>query len=154
MDYSAKAKEIISMIRYATIATVSPDAQPWNSPVMIAYDEHYNFFWTSWSGTQHSQNICQNANIFLVLYDSTALPGESEAVYVKAKAVELIDVDEITRAALHLYERKNKPPRTAEEFVGESLRRMYKAVPEQVWISLDADVKSNFINTRREITLL
>jgi len=154
IDHAAIAKEVISRIRYVTIATASKEAVPWNTPVTAAFDEHYNFFWTSWVGTQHSQNIRDNPAIFIVIFDSTSPVGVGGCVYIQAKAMELIDQSEIDHAAAHVYQRKNKTPRPSEEFLGESPRRMYKAVPEKVWISMEEDVKKDFTNTRREISLI
>jgi len=44
---SERAKEIISKIIYITIATVSRDGLPWNTPAYSSFDENYNFFWVS-----------------------------------------------------------------------------------------------------------
>lgn len=153
MDRSARAKEILSNLRYITIATATKDGQPWNTPVFASYDERYNFYWASWTGTQHSQNIRENPNVFLVAYDSTVPEGSGEGVYVKATAEELNDPDDITRALTCFYARKNKTPRRPEEFMGEYPRRMYKAVPEKFWVNFDIDVKGNPIDTRKEIAL-
>ncbi len=153
MDRAQKAKEIISNILYVTIATASKTGEPWNTPVYSSFDENYNFFWASWVGAQHSKNIRENPAVFLVIYDSTVPEGKGEGVYIKAKAQELTDIREIEAAAERHYARKNKTPRKAEEFLGDYPRRMYKAVPEQAWVNLDADVKGNHIDTRKEITL-
>jgi general stress protein 26 len=71
IDLSERAKEIISKILYITIATVTPEGKPWNSPVYSAFDEDYNFYWNSWKENQHSKNIERNNDIFIVIYDST-----------------------------------------------------------------------------------
>jgi len=154
MDRPAKAREIIEKILYVTIATASKDGQPWNSPVFAAYDEHYNFYWTSWAGTQHSQNISENPKVFLLIYDSTVPQGQGEGVYIKATAGEMTYPVEMEHAVSLLYKRKGKEPRKVEEFLGESPRRLYKATPKQCWVNLDIDVKSNFIDTRKEISLV
>ena len=154
IDRIAEAKKIISKIIYITIATVSKDAEPWNTPVTAAFDEQYNFYWTSMSATQHSQNIRANPNIFIVIYDSTASSGSGGGVYLKAKAVELSNLEEIAQAAAYVYTRKNKTVKDVEEFIGESPKRMYKAVPEKVWVNLDIDVKNDPMNVRKEITLV
>ncbi len=46
-DLTSRAKEIISKIIYINIASVSEDGLPWNTPLYYAFDENYNFFWTS-----------------------------------------------------------------------------------------------------------
>ena len=154
MNNIEKAKAIIEKIIYITIATVSKDGKPWNTPVYSAYDEKFNFFWASWKENEHSKNVRNNSEVFLVIYDSTTLEGTGEGVYVKAKAFELNDPKEIEHALKYLYGRKNKTPRKAEEFLGDYPRRVYKAVPEKFWINSDGEVNGNFVDTRIEVSLL
>jgi general stress protein 26 len=152
MDKTSKVKDILSKIMYATVATVSREGQPWNAPVYTAYDEQYNFYWASWPETQHSKNIAENPNVFIVIFDSTAKEGTGEGVYIQAKVEMLKNTEDITHAAKFFYERKGKQPRAAEEFLDASLRRMYKAVPQKVWTNgYDRDKHIDF---REEITLL
>ena len=153
MITSQRAKEIIEKIRYITLATVTPDGEPWNSPVFSAHDEQYNFYWASWKENQHSKNICANGKVFLVIYDSQAPEGTGEGVYIQARAVELSDEKEIAHAAKHLWGRKNKAPRQPYELLGEYPRRMYKAIPEKIWMNSTGNINGNFIDTREEIML-
>ena len=154
IDRVAKAKEILNNIRYITISSASSEAEPWGTPVLAAFDEQYNFYWTSLNSTQHSKNIQDNPRVYLTCFDSTALPGEGGGVYIKARAEEMTDLSEIKRAVEVLYTRKNKPLRQAEEFVGDSVKRMYTATPEKFWISLDIDVKNDPMRAKKEINLI
>ncbi len=150
---SLRAKEIISKIIYITIATSSKDGQPWNSPVSAYHDNNYNFYWASWRENQHSKNIRENPNIFIVIYDSTAPEGTGEGVYIKAKAYEIHDQSEIEKA-LKYRSTKKKNSREAKEFMGDYPRRIYKAVPEKFWINGDGDINGNFIDVRFEVNLV
>lgn len=153
---SKRAKEIINKILYITIATVSKDGQPWNSPVYSTFDENYNFYWNSWKENQHSKNIALNNNIFIVIYDSTVPEGTGEGVYVQAKAEMVTDKNEMKRALEILQKRKKRPSsklRSINEFMGEYPRRVYKAVPQKFWMNTDSDVNGNFIDTREEVHL-
>ena len=153
-----KAKEIIEKIQYITIATVSKDGEPWNTPVYSAYDEDYNFYWNSWKESQHSKNIAVNNNVFLVIYDST-LPEGSGAhigVYIQAKAYILGEEKEIEQGRMILLKRKGKPSSklvSAREFMGDYPRRVYKAVPEKVWLNDVGEINGNYIDKRKEIDL-
>lgn len=153
IDHVAKAKEILANIRYVTIATASKMAEPWGTPVLAVFDEQYNCYWTSMNNTQHSHNIQENPRVFLTCFDSTVLPGEGGGVYMEAQAMEMTDFTEITGAAELLYARKNKPVRNAEEFLGDSLKRMYKAAPKKFWITLDEDAKNDPLKAKQEINL-
>ena len=152
-DQVTKAKDIISKIIYITIASVSKNGQPWNSPVYSAYDREYNFYWSSSRDSQHSKNIYDNPNIFLVIYDSTIAEGQGIGVYVKAKAFELTYESELQKALELLYGRKNKPPKPAADFLYDSPRRVFKAEPEQFWINTDDKVDGHHIDKRVEIKL-
>jgi len=153
MDDANKAKDIISKIAYITIASVSKDGKPWNTPVYSAFDEHYHFFLVSWKGNQHSTNIVGNPNVFIVIYDSTVPEGTGKAVYIKAKAYELSDEAEIEHALAILYTRSGKDPHKthSEEFLGSFPRRAYKAVPEKFWMNSHGAVNGNYVDTRMEI---
>lgn len=147
------AKEILKAIRYITISSASRTGEPWGTPVLAAFDDAYACYWTSLKTTQHSQNIQENPRVYLACFDSTQTSGESGGVYIQAFATELSDPAEITRAAALLYARKNKPPRNAEEFLGDSPKRMYRAIPHKAWVTLNADAKVDPGNAKREITL-
>ena len=153
IDRIAKAKEILANIRYVTIASASSEAEPWSTPVLAVFDDQYSCYWTSLNNTQHSKNIQENGRVYLTCFDSTVLPGEGGGVYMQALAEEMTDPTEINRAAELLYTRKGKPVRKAEEFLGDSLKRMYKATPQKFWINLDVDVKNDLMRAKKEIIL-
>ena len=153
-DLNSKAKKIIEKILYITIATVSKDGQPWNSPVYSAFDKNYNFYWASDKNGQHSKNITENENIFIVIYDSTVPEGTGEGVYVKAKAYSLEDEKEIQHALEYLDGRVGKKPHDPNGFLGDMPRRVYKAVPEKFWVNDDGDINGNYIDIRIEVNLL
>lgn len=151
---SNRAKDIISKILYITIATTSKKGIPWNTPVYSSFDENYNFYWISWRKNQHSRNIKENSQIFIVIYDSTAKEGQGHGVYIKAKAIELDKPTEIEYALNHLDGRINKLGRhQVFQFQGNKPRRIYKAVPEKVWVNVDIRINGEFVDDRIEIKL-
>lgn len=90
----------------------------------------------------------------MVIYDSTVPEGTGFWVYMKGKAHELglKHSLEIMKALKLLYQRKNKKPRTLQEFLGMFPRRVYKFVPNQVWVNGDGKINGNYIDGRVEIT--
>lgn len=151
-----KAKKIIAKIKYITIATASKDGMPWNSPVYSAFDEEYNFFWASDQNGQHSKNIAENNNVFLVIYDSTVPEGTGVGVYIQAKAYTLEDPQEIKHGLKYLDGRVNKkkdPTTRIAEFQKDKPRRVYKAIPEKIWINVDSEIDGHFVDKRVEIKL-
>ena len=153
MNYSERAREIISKILYLTIATVGKDGKPWNTPVYSAFDDQYNFYWASWTENQHSQNIAHCPDVFLAIYDSTVPEGTGEGVYIQAQAFELSDPTEIQHAMNCLYRRKNKHPRQVSEFQGAYPRRIYKAAPAKCWMNTEGEVGGEYVDKRVEVGL-
>lgn len=150
-----KAKQILQKILYITIASATKNGMPWNTPVYSAFDESYNFYWASDKNGQHSKNIQENPNVFLVIYDSTAAEGTGVGVYVKAKAYEITNEQEILHGLKTLDSRVGKTKeRHAEHFLGDYPRRIYKAVPETFWVNGIGNINGNYIDTRVEVNLL
>ncbi|MCL4392359.1 pyridoxamine 5'-phosphate oxidase family protein [Patescibacteria group bacterium] len=148
-----KAKEIIAKIIYITVATVSKDGEPWNSPVYSAFDSDYNFYWVSPTATQHSKNIKENGKAFLVIYDSTAPEGTGDGVYIKAKASEVRSLKELAHAFKLLYARKDKKARDISYVLKKSPLRVYKAVPEKAWLNTFEKVGEHSVDGRIEVKL-
>lgn len=130
-----QAEAILSEVLYITLATVSPDGFPWNAPVYAAFDEAYRFFWVSSKAAHHSQNIRANNRVAIVVYDSTVPPGTGKGVYIQARAYELTDEHECAHALAALQRRGWEHPPSVNTVLGASLRGVYQAVPEQVWIN-------------------
>ena len=147
-DYHQKrAAEILKQIQYATLATVTPEGLPWNSPVAHTLGEDLNIYWFSDKEGQHSKNVRANGEVFIVIYDSTVPEGDGEGVYIQAKAFELDDPTEILRV------RKLKKGEDyvgkPNDFTGDAIRRVYKAVPQRVWMNDDVTEDKVFIKDIR-----
>ena len=153
-DYTEKAKKIIEKILYITIATASKDGKPWNSPVYSAFDKNYNFFWASDQNGQHSKNIEENNRVFIVIYDSTVPEGTGKGVYIEAKAYKLTDEKELQHALECLDGRAGNKYHTPKQFLGDMPRRVYKAIPEKIWMNADGDKNGNYIDIRVEIDII
>lgn len=153
MDNIEIAKKIISEIMFITIATSSKDGVPWNSPVYSSYDENYNFYWSSSPEAKHSVNIKENNQVAIVIYDSTDPEGTGRGVYIKAIAHEVMDEKEIEKALGLLYGRKNKNPKPIMDFIGDSPRRVYQAVPQKFWINETQKVNDFPVDVRAEVDI-
>lgn len=149
--HNKRAAEIIKEIKYITIASVSADGQPWNTPVYSAFDKELNFYWFSDKNSQHSQNVRGNNKILLVIYNSTVPEGTGEGVYVKAVVSELNDPAEILAAKAVLDERVGKEKeRNADNYMGDAVLRGYKATPVQAWMNDDdEDENGNYVRDIR-----
>ena len=82
------ARELIAANRYMTLATADASGRPWISPVWFAPDDR-GFLWISRPDSRHSRNLAERPELALVIYDSTVLPAERQALYVEAVAEQL-----------------------------------------------------------------
>lgn len=136
--------------------TSTPDGMPHNSPVNIAYDEKGNFYWASGVDAQHSQNIANNPNVFIAIFDSNVSSSIKEGAYILAVARMLTTPEEVLPALWALSHRANgRPPSEAAlgRYSGDSPRRIYMAVPEKLWVSRRQVVKGEPVDIRREVGL-
>lgn len=141
------ARQIIDTIKYLTLATVSKNGEPWNAPVFFAHDAYTSFYWGSRrKEAQHSHNIRANGKGYIVIYDSTIIPGNGRAVYIQAKCEELDSLEEIKFAIGLLHERFGESYMTPEDVQGTSPLRLYKATLERAWI------KNETIDVREEVS--
>jgi general stress protein 26 len=149
--HNHRAAEIIRQIPYVTIASVSSDGQPWNTPVYAAFDEGLNFYWFSDKDSQHSKNVRDTKNVFLVIYDSTAPEGTGEGVYLQATVRELSEKNEILESLKTADSRAGKTKaRDHADYCGEAVRRGYKATPTKVWTNdCDRDEAGTYIRDIR-----
>lgn len=135
--YNRQAAEILSSIRYATLATVTADGKPWNTSVSVLYDSDLNMYWVSDKESQHSRNVRVNGAVFIVMYDSTVPEGKGQGLYIQARAHELTDAAEIRAVR-----RMKKGPDEDDPYMfmeGGGVRRVYKAEPEVLWVN-DAEI--------------
>ena len=157
--HNKRAVKIINKIIYITIASVSNDGQPWNSPVYSGFDEELNFYWSSDKDGQHSKNIRENGKAFLVIYDSTAPESTGEGVYIQAEAHELGKNDEIQVARRATQTRKGQldelSEKEYEKFSGSAVRRVYKAIPNKAWMNdVELDKNGKYVRDIRVVVPL
>jgi nitroimidazol reductase NimA-like FMN-containing flavoprotein (pyridoxamine 5'-phosphate oxidase superfamily) len=136
MKLTHRAAELLQTLEYLNIATVSANAHPWNTPVYARHDDRLNFYWCSWKDAEHSRNIRANPRIFITLYDSTRKRGDNNlrCLYIQARACEIEDSDEISKA-LHLLYPQDETEQRVDLVQGPSLRRIYRAIPETMWLN-------------------
>lgn len=148
-----KSKEIIEKIEYLNLATITPKGLPWNSPVYCSFDKKLNFYWLSWKENQHSENIRSNENVYITIYDSTIFSGQGVGVYFQGKAYELSNPIDIVKGLTHHYGRSKKKMKDVIMFLTSYPRRVYKFVPEKVWINGEGEIEGNYIDNKTELDL-
>ncbi len=93
-DPADDASRIIESNLYMTLATADREGRPWASPVWFAHEELMHFVWVSKPEARHSRNLATRPQVGIVIFDSSAGPGQAEAVYVEAEAERVEGADE------------------------------------------------------------
>lgn len=159
MDTSltGKAKRIIKTNLYMTLATTNGNS-PWSTPVFYAQDEDYNFYWYSRKDTRHSQNIASSNKVSVSIFSNEGEDG-GVGVYIEGKASEITNLE--LDHAIEIYAQKGAQTTeeknqftVKEDFLDSSPLRMYKIIPEKIYISSEATKwKGKWIDSRSEIKL-
>lgn len=132
-----QVRRIIASNIYCTLSTCSVDCIPWISPVFFAFDINLNIYWSSAVASKHSQNLYLNAGrIAIAMFDSSPSEETAEGVYCSGNAVELQSRDDVEAALERLLARaRRKHNRTADDYLGNSSRRIYRFQPQEVWVT-------------------
>jgi nitroimidazol reductase NimA-like FMN-containing flavoprotein (pyridoxamine 5'-phosphate oxidase superfamily) len=131
-DLLRRVNEVLNRIEHATVATVSVDGRPWNTPVYFAR-QRGSFYWISRRDAQHSMNIENNGRAFLVVFDSSRNDSSGAGVYVEAGAAALVNDGDIQDALEVIYRRRGKPVPSATEYSAKSPHAVYQAQAVRVW---------------------
>jgi len=141
-DLLRRVDAVLEGIEHATVATVSADGRPWNTPIYFARQRN-SFYWVSRRDAQHSTNIRHNGRAFVVVFDSSREDSSGACVYFEAAVAELTNDGEIRSALERIYRRRDKPSPPVSQFVSTSIHAVYHAHAVRVW--------SNVLNTSGEI---
>jgi hypothetical protein len=131
-DLLRSASEVLDRIEHATVATVSVDGRPWNTPVYFARQRD-SFYWISRRDAQHSTNIGNNGRAFLIVFDSSRKDSSGAGVYVEADAASLVDDGDIRDALEVIYRRREKPVPSVTEYSARAVHAVYRARALRVW---------------------
>ena len=128
-DTATRARAIVDSNVYMTLATADADGRPWPSPVWFAHEGYADFVWVSKPGARHSRNLAARPQVGIVIFDSTAGPGEAAAVYVEAEATRLEGAEE--ERAIQVFSRRSTglgwPSWTVEDVRPPAALRIYRA---------------------------
>lgn len=83
--YAEKARYIIEHNNYMIVATSDKKGKPWAAPVFFAFDKNYAFYFLSAVDSKHAENIAENPNAAVVIFDSSVPVGQSDGVQMEVK---------------------------------------------------------------------
>jgi len=128
-NLEAIAQEILDHNLYMTLATANAEGRPWASPVWFALEGYRDFLWVSRPDARHSRNVAARPELALVIFDSTAAPGDAAAVYVEGRGEEL-GGQELERAIAvysHRSEASGLAAWSAADVTAPALHRLHRA---------------------------
>jgi Pyridoxamine 5'-phosphate oxidase len=112
------------------LATADADGVPWASPVWYAHDGYRRFLWVPRPDTRHSFNLAVRPQLSIVIFDSTALVGTGEGVYM--------DVLAEPEGAVEIFSRRPVAHGAGEWTVADVSApadlRLYRATATERWI--------------------
>jgi general stress protein 26 len=149
-DLSVELQNLLHNVPYVSLATVCDDGRPWNTPLFVCFDDELNMYWASTRDGQHSRNIARDNHVFAVIYDSRAAEGAAQGLYLRMQAKMLTKISDIS-AAKKTYTTDFGEDGRHEPFIGDCERRLYMAVPEEVWTNGDDTKNGQFVDVRFSI---
>jgi nitroimidazol reductase NimA-like FMN-containing flavoprotein (pyridoxamine 5'-phosphate oxidase superfamily) len=126
-DHADKARKLIRDSLYLALGTADAAGKPWVSPVYYTPHDYTDFYWVSSPQARHSRNLAQRSDVSIAIFDSHAVVGKAEAVYLTATAVQVPDEELESAVAIYnsrLPELKQFEP---QELVVPGLFRLYRA---------------------------
>ena len=151
-----KVKATIQNNLYLTIATVDMSGNyPLATPVFFANNDTYtNFYWVSAYNSHHSNNIMQNPNVSIVIFDSSVNHGDGFGVYMSGSVGMLSNHDQIKIADDLMKIKLNiNDDRTSNYYCEPNPRRIYQFTPNKVWINMRILNKDQWVDERILINL-
>lgn len=82
----ATVPPLLALHRYLVLGTVDPAGNPWATPVFYAADGEHRVLWVSSPDSCHSRNIAACPTVAVTVFDTHALIGQAEALYLEATA--------------------------------------------------------------------
>ena len=135
-DLGTVVREIINANMYMVLGTADESGAPWVSPVYYAPAGFTEFYWVSSPEVRHSRNIAVRSRISIVIFNSQAVIGTGQGVYMSAVADQLtgsdldqgIEIFSSTSLGHGGHEWKR------EDVQEPTLYRLYRAIVSEHWV--------------------
>ena len=135
-DLSQLARTVIDSNSYMALGTADETGHPWVSPVWFASEDYTLFHWVSSPDSRHSRNLAARREVAIAIFDSSAVPGTAEAVYVSGRAEELTG-NELERG-IELFDRTSQEDISRAWELSDvqppSLFRLYRATAAEHFV--------------------
>jgi hypothetical protein len=139
-DLASIARAVIDANTYMTLATADAAGLPWPSPVWYAHSGYQEFFWVSSPAARHSRNLAERPQAGIVIFDSHALAGTAQAVYMTAAAAE-VTPDELPHG-IDVFSARSQArgarPWNPQDVCAPASLRLYRAIVSELFV-VDGD---------------
>jgi nitroimidazol reductase NimA-like FMN-containing flavoprotein (pyridoxamine 5'-phosphate oxidase superfamily) len=139
-ELQAMVRAVVDGNRYMVLGTYGLDGLPRVSPVYFTHDRYHAFYWVSSPTAQHSRNVGVHPDVAIVVFDSSVVPGSTQAVYVQGVAELIPDaaLEEHCAVAFRNVGEGARPFR-AEELSGSAPLRLYRATAPDIVVGILGD---------------
>lgn len=127
-ELQERVRRVLDTNHYLILGTSEDDGRPRVTPVYFKHDDYRTFYWISSPDAQHSHNVGARDAVSFAVFDSTATPPNTAAVYVVATAEQVPD-DELDVACASAFREMRAPFRAyaPEELRAPADLRFYRA---------------------------
>ena len=135
MDAADTVRAILDANSYMTLSTADADGVPWATPVWFATENYRDLYWASVPDARHSRNLAVRPQLSIVVFDSTAKPDDTQAVYMAATATQVTDD---VAAGIATFSRVSVRQGLGEWAVarvtGDARHRLYRATVTELYL--------------------
>ncbi len=140
------ARAVLDAGSFMTLATADADGVPWATPVWFATEDYRSLYWVSAPDSRHSRNLAVRPEMSAVVFDSTQVPLQVQAVYMSGTAALVSDVDDGIAVFSRVSERKGAGAWDVSRVSGDARLRLYRAsVTEHYILDPDAAVDARLL---------
>ncbi len=150
-DLPEPFQALVDGCRYAVVATVCKNGQPWNTPLAVGFDGEMNMYWASATTSVHSKNIAANQEISVAIFGDRNSRHEGQGLYMLMKAKELRTKSEIEKALRHYDSAFFEQRHPGMTFMGDCPTRLYRAVLVRLWRNRDSLSNGYYIDVRQKL---
>jgi hypothetical protein len=135
-DPEIVAKAIIDSNMYMVLGTADEFGGPWATPVYFAHKEYREFYWISSPEVRHSGNVAVRPQVSIVIFNSQAVIGTGQGVYMSATAEQLTgsDLDRGIEIFSSISLGHGGHEWKREDVQAPALYRLYRAIALEHWI--------------------
>ena len=149
MSNRTSAAELLRENPYCVLSTCHANT-PWITPLLYAYDEHWNLYWISSVKSRHSEFLSNNPKAVAIVYQEPGYGRETSALYIEG-TVEVCDDASSVMAALEQYSVRTESgfSNSPEDYLLDSPCRFYKLTTSKAQSLGEAWWDNNLLIDRR-----